>query len=106
MCGIAGFIDYPATVAPYIHEVAGIQRHRGPDHQALWQKEGVALCHQRLSIIDLSAAANQPMMRDRLVIVYNGELYNYRELRARLEKEQNVTFTTESDTEVILAAYR
>ena len=106
MCGIAGFIDYPTTVEPYIHEVAGIQHHRGPDHQALWQEEGVALCHQRLSIIDLSAAAHQPITRDHLVIVYNGELYNYRELRARLEKEHRITFTTESDTEVILVAYQ
>ncbi len=106
MCGIAGFVDYPTAVASYIHEVAAIQRHRGPDHQALWQEEGVALCHQRLSIIDLSAAAHQPMIRDHLVIIYNGELYNYRELRARLTKEHDIAFTTESDTEVILAAYR
>jgi len=83
--------------------------HRGPDAEGLyWFAPGkvtVELAHRRLSIIDLSSAANQPFRKDGLVITYNGELYNYRQLRAELVAG-GVTFTTASDTEVVLEAWR
>jgi len=81
--------------------------HRGPDGEGLWQNETghVLFGHRRLSVIDLSGTAAQPMSYiDRYTIVYNGEIYNYIELRAELEKK-GYHFHTQSDTEVILAAY-
>ncbi len=105
MCGIAGFVNYTGPEA-YIDSVARIQYHRGPDHQAVWRHEAVTLCHQRLSIIDLSAEANQPMVKNGLTIVFNGEIYNYREVRQQLTDQHGATFTTTSDTEVVLEAYR
>jgi len=84
-------------------------RKRGPDAKGEWQdaQSGIFLGHRRLSIIDLDARANQPMVSHdgRLVIVFNGEIYNYRELRAGLEA-QGVRFRTTSDTEVILELFR
>lgn len=79
--------------------------HRGPDANGLWSDDTVALGHRRLSIIDTSEAGNQPFFsRDRkLIIVFNGEIYNYLELKKELAADYN--FITESDTEVMLAAY-
>ncbi len=106
MCGIAGFLNYPDKLEPFINSIAQIQRHRGPDHQAVWRTEGIALCHQRLSIIDLSEEANQPMCKNGLTIVFNGEIYNYQELRQNLRTQFQVSFNTNSDTEVVLESYR
>ena len=81
--------------------------HRGPDGEAAWQNQegNVMLGHRRLAIIDLSAAAAQPMQyMDRYQVVHNGEIYNYIELRVKLEKE-GLSFRSRSDTEVIAAAY-
>jgi asparagine synthase (glutamine-hydrolysing) len=83
-----------------------IQKHRGPDNSDIWDDENIALAHRRLSIIDLSEAANQPFQKDNLVIVFNGEIYNYKELQQKLEEEKHVTFLSSSDTEVILEMYR
>jgi asparagine synthase (glutamine-hydrolysing) len=84
-------------------------RHRGPDDAGVWQSQDgtTVLAHRRLAIIDLSPGGHQPMMDDagRLAIVFNGEIYNYRELRAELESSGH-GFRTQSDTEVILEAYR
>lgn len=79
--------------------------HRGPDNDGVFEDERVALGHRRLSIIELSSDGNQPMVAPEgdLVLVYNGELYNYRQLRAELGQ---ATFTTNTDTEVVLRAYR
>jgi asparagine synthase (glutamine-hydrolysing) len=79
-------------------------RHRGPDGEHEWLRDDAALVHCRLSVIDLSARADQPLERGDLdaVIAYNGEIYNYRELRHDL-RERGVIFATESDTEVLLA---
>ncbi len=86
----------------------GAERHRGPDGEGLWSdaEAGVALGHVRLSIIDLSEAAAQPMTTadGRYTIVFNGEIYNYRALRAELERA-GVRFRTTSDTEVLLELY-
>ncbi len=80
--------------------------HRGPDADGVFVDKGISLGHNRLSIIDLSASANQPMWDTarELVIVFNGEIYNFREIKKELEGEY--AFTTKSDTEVILAGYR
>jgi len=80
-------------------------RHRGPDHSARWIDMPVLLGHNRLSIIDLGDQANQPMVYGDLVTVYNGEVYNYLEIRDEL-REKGYRFRTDSDTEVILAAYK
>jgi asparagine synthase (glutamine-hydrolysing) len=110
MCGIAG-IFHPSVPKPIdparIEAMTDALAHRGPDGSGLWTAPGIGLGHRRLSIIDLSDAAAQPMLtEDRKVAVsYNGEIYNFREVRADLEAKGHV-FRTESDTEVILAAWR
>lgn len=83
-----------------------LQRHRGPDGEGIWQEGNIALGHVRLSIIDLSSAASQPMVSvdGRFVITYNGEIYNYRELQSEL-RQNGIIFKTDSDTEVILALF-
>ena len=101
MCGIAGLIGSKADAAT-VQRIADQQRHRGPDDIGVWFEEGAALAHTRLSILDLSAAGHQPMHLGPLTIVYNGEIYNYRELRARLPGP----FLSNSDTEVLLHLYR
>ena len=109
MCGIVGTIDRPGTDATQA-VCAMIQRlaHRGPDDAGVecWPQAGVALGHQRLSILDLSAAGHQPMRgRDGLVsIVFNGEIYNFQELRQELAADGH-QFRSNSDTEVIVRAY-
>ena len=84
-----------------------VLRHRGPDHHATWQEGPAALGHRRLSILDLSPRAHQPMAsRDgRFVIVFNGEIYNFRALRAELE-QRGERFDSDGDTEVVLSAFR
>jgi asparagine synthase (glutamine-hydrolysing) len=109
MCGIAGIIqsDPQLFQKEHLARMTGSLSHRGPDGEGLWQNDSqnVLLGHRRLSIIDLSDAAAQPMhYLQRYTIVHNGEIYNYIELRKELEKE-GYTFQSRSDTEVILAAY-
>lgn len=107
MCGIAGVvgIDDPEG---FMHQMADSIRHRGPDGEGFFVDADarVALVHRRLAIIDLSDAASQPMLRDPgLALTYNGEIYDYIELRQELQTRGHV-FRTQSDTEVILAAYQ
>ncbi len=105
MCGIAGFTGFKNNVI--LAENANvIQKHRGPDYHQTWNDETIALAHRRLSIIDLTDAGNQPLIKDNLVIVFNGEIYNYKELQQLLEKEKQVEFISSSDTEVVLEMYR
>ena len=80
-------------------------RHRGPEAQGIWKNGRVYLGHTRLSILDLSERGNQPMTRDHLTIVSNGEVYNFKDIRTQLEQE-GFTFTSSTDTEVILRAYQ
>lgn len=111
MCGIAGFIDRARPPAEELRRratwMARQMRLRGPDHQQGWADDtaGVGLGHARLSIIDLSAAANQPMVSrsSRFVLVFNGEIFNFRTLREALARE-GAEFHTDSDTEVLLTS--
>lgn len=104
MCGIVGIIGLEKYHSdPLVREMNQLIQHRGPDAEGYYIEEGIALGHRRLSIIDLSAGANQPFedAQQRYVIVFNGEIYNYLEVK----QELNYPWTTQSDTEVILAAY-
>lgn len=108
MCGIAGYINLsgepvsPVIIKRMTDEIA----HRGPDGEGQWSEENVALGHRRLAIIDLSPAGHQPMISSdhRFVLTYNGEIYNFRELRSELEAA-GYWFRSQTDSEVVLHAY-
>ncbi|HYV98866.1 MAG TPA: asparagine synthase (glutamine-hydrolyzing) [Gemmatimonadaceae bacterium] len=111
MCGIAGAIGAGAT-RQLVARMLDIERHRGPDGSGVWMASApghgnVILGHRRLSILDLSDAAAQPMLDNTglFVITYNGELYNYIEVRRELAGH-GIAFRTASDTEVLLEAYK
>ncbi len=108
MCGIVGVLNFSGEpVAPaLVRDMMAAVAHRGPDGEGVFFDRGVGLGHRRLSIIDLSDAASQPMATadDRYVITYNGELYNFQELRGELEARGRV-FRSRSDTEVLLNAW-
>src|SRR3974390_1284448 len=108
MCGISGWFDFTERRPPdktLAQAMNAAIRHRGPDGAGLHFEPGLALGHRRLAIIDLETGA-QPMFTEqgRVAIVFNGEIYNYRELRAILQGLGHV-FHTRSDTEVILRAW-
>ena len=107
MCGITGLVKLDGEpVSPAILKaMTDAIAHRGPDGEGHWTEGATGLGHRRLAVIDLSSAARQPMVAtDHLfVIAYNGEIYNYRELRADLEAE-GFRFRSQSDTEVLLNA--
>jgi asparagine synthase (glutamine-hydrolysing) len=107
MCGIAGIISGQPDKLKDVQQMISCMSHRGPDGEATWENKTsiVALGHRRLSIIDLSSVAAQPMhYSDRYTIVHNGEIYNYKELRDRLSAK-GYAFRSHSDTEIILASY-
>ena len=110
MCGINGIFawrdDAPPVDRDELLRSRECMRSRGPDAADVWTSEDarVGLAHRRLAIIDLSPAGAQPMRRGERVIIFNGEIYNFRELRARLES-QGRSFTSHSDTEVLLELY-
>ncbi len=113
MCGIAGIWNTQGPIlrdpAASAERMAEAMRLRGPDDQGVWISEDcrLALSHRRLSILDVSSRGHQPMLSPdgKSVIVYNGEIYNFRDIRSDLEREGDL-FVTGTDTEVILAAYR
>jgi asparagine synthase (glutamine-hydrolysing) len=115
MCGLAGFLDIGrVTTAEHgraiVKDMTDAIRHRGPDHAGRWTdpEAGIALGHRRLSILDLSPAGHQPMVshEGRYVVVYNGEIYNFQEIRKALEDEGCCSsWHGHSDTEVMLAAF-
>jgi asparagine synthase (glutamine-hydrolysing) len=108
MCGLTGWLSWRRPPAAGVVEAMSQRlRHRGPDASGIAAVGPVVLGHRRLSIIDLSAAANQPMWdaSRRLLMIFNGEIYNFKDLRAELE-QRGVGFRTASDTEVMLEAYR
>src|SRR5262245_15557681 len=106
MCGITGFVGEPSELPDAMIRLERMTEaiaHRGPDGQDNWLNDGAGLGHARLAIIDINGG-HQPMWdaQQRTVIVFNGEIYNYRELKQELESE-GYTFRTRSDTEVIPA---
>ena len=109
MCGIAGIVNiHGGPVSPgVLRAMTDIVRHRGPDGEGQWIRNGVGFGHRRLAIVDLSPSGAQPMQSadGALVITFNGEIYNWRELRTELAK-RGATFRSQSDTEVLLEAYR
>ncbi len=116
MCGINGFISNSFTAEQkkeIVQKMNLTLSHRGPDNDGIWTDDIIALGHRRLSIIDLSADGNQPFFstNKRYVIVYNGELYNYKELKLELQRSSQGSnnlpyfFKTNTDTEVVLAAF-
>lgn len=109
MCGINGFFNY-SNLSLFEEEalIAGMNRaisHRGPDDRGIWidRNNGVSFGHQRLSILDLSSSGHQPMVsKNNTVIVYNGEIYNFKSLKKNLNE---YSFFSETDTEVLLYLY-
>lgn len=113
MCGITGFLDFSRStesskLQSIVQKMSDTLMHRGPDNSGIWvkAKAGIALGHRRLSILDLSPQGHQPMTSStgRYVITYNGEVYNYRELKDKLDKKGCApAWQGRSDTEVLLA---
>ena len=108
MCGIAGvyFFDQRPVPQDCLQRMAAALSHRGPDQEGFYATPGAGLAARRLKIIDLSDAAAQPMHdeSDRYHLIFNGEIYNFRKLRSKLEKKY--TFFSHSDTEVILRLFQ
>src|SRR5919206_1879927 len=109
MCGIAGVLDRSGAPVPLrvLRRMGDAIAHRGPDDQGQFVDGPVGLANRRLAILDLSPLGHMPMADESgtLVITYNGEIYNFRELEADLERRGH-RFRTRTDTEVVLAAYR
>lgn len=111
MCGFAGFLagDGALDGALTLKRMAGAIAHRGPDDEGIWLDGAhrIGLAHRRLSILDLSAAGHQPMQSPsgRFVIAYNGEIYNYQEMRDDLESRGGTSWRGHSDTETLLAGF-
>ncbi|MEI6273872.1 MAG: asparagine synthetase B, partial [Phycisphaerae bacterium] len=110
MCAIAGFINFSSffkNPEDVLHDMARALAHRGPDASGIWfhAPTRTGLAHTRLKIIDCTDAAAQPMRSrsGRFTLIYNGEIYNFQELREEL-RALGVEFRSESDTEVLLAA--
>ena len=107
MCGISGIVDKNnnSVSREKIQKINNLANHRGPDGEGYYLGNNFAIGHRRLSIIDLSSSGAQPMTYlDNYVITYNGEIYNYKELKIELS-DQGYTFHSKTDTEVILASY-
>lgn len=106
MCGIAGILHYSHIKNPseIVNSMTNALNHRGPDAKGIYNDAMISLGHARLSIIDLQNRANQPLTdkTERYILSFNGEIYNYQELKKELS---SWSFTTESDTEVLLAAF-
>ena len=109
MCGICGIIHFDANLvcSASIKSMMAVMKRRGPDDEGVFTAQNIGLGHVRLSILDLSPAGHQPMFshNKRFVVVFNGEIFNYLELRDQL-KVFGYRFKTKTDTEVLLAAYQ
>lgn len=100
MCAIFGIIgEYDPVLA---RRSVSLLSHRGPDYCGIVEKQGLFIAHNRLSIVDLRDSAAQPMIRDEVILSFNGEIYNFQALKKTLD----IPFQTQSDTEVVLAAYQ
>ncbi len=102
MCGITGWIGDPPNDSTVVESMTALLHHRGPDDRGIFTSPSAQLGHTRLSILDLSDAGHQPMVLGDLVLTYNGEIYNFHELREQLEGP----FHSNTDTEVLLQLYR
>lgn len=104
MCGICGIVSNAYTKKDVIERMSAAMVHRGPDGHGYFHDENISLAHRRLAIIDLSEGGKQPQQDTfgKLIITFNGEIFNYKKLKAELNEYH---FKSESDTEVILAAY-
>ena len=107
MCGIVGQLnlDKKPVSSAIMKKMTDVIKHRGPDSEGQWIEENIGLGHRRLSIIDLSPAGHQPMLSTdhRYVLTYNGEIYNFRELRTELEAK-GYWFRSQTDSEVVLSS--
>lgn len=103
MCGIAGIYNKNdrEVSLELVESIGSMMTHRGPDNFSCFGLRKLGVSHNRLSLLDLSPAANQPFKNDDYTLVYNGEIYNFQEIRKRLEREYNIDFETTSDTEVL-----
>ena len=109
MCGISGYISNPSLLkSNRIKNTLDLMKRRGPDANSFviknYNSKQLALLHTRLKIIDLDDRSNQPFVDENLTIVFNGEIYNYLEIKSKLKKKYK--FTTKSDTEVLIKAFR
>src|SRR5687767_6476568 len=109
MCGISGFVDFAKkSSSELLHRMSDPLSHRGPDGEGAFFTEGsnfqLGLAHKRLAILDLTGCGQQPMQFKKLHITFNGEIYNFKEIRLELSGI-GCTFKSNSDTEVILQAY-
>ena len=108
MCGISGYIGNQKIEDSILKKTLSLMKNRGPDSQNTYKinfkKTNVYLLHSRLSIIDLTEYANQPFSSFDKTLIFNGEIYNYLELKKKLLKK-GYKFKTKSDTEVLLAAF-
>lgn len=106
MCGIAGIFQLQGQSldSERLQRMGALLAHRGPDAQGIYNESGLGLVHRRLSIIDLDPRSEQPMRVEHCLLIYNGEIYNYLELREQLQGLGHV-FRTESDSEVLIRAY-
>ena len=112
MCGISGIYNCsnkPVNLGPAIEKIVKLQHHRGPDDQGIWQSKckKVFFGHNRLTIIDLSKNGSQPFVSkdENYIITFNGEIYNFKEIKKELV-EKNISFKSNSDTEVIIESYK
>jgi len=105
MCGVVGYFGLDLAKKNSLQAMLSALRSRGPDDEGYWAEGAVGLAHARLSILDPSPRGHQPFQSSdgRYLLSYNGEVYNFKELRAKLE-DQNITFASDTDTEVVLAA--
>ena len=107
MCGIAGLCDFSKTQinTDEVHRMVRALKHRGPDDKGIWEDHNIALGQTRLSIIDLKPTGHQPMISNngRYILVFNGEIYNYKDLAQQLQQE-DVHFEPTGDTRVLLEA--
>ena len=109
MCGFVSLYNpyqRPSSSKEEVKLMCDLIKTRGPDHYGFYQDENIMTGCRRLSILDLTKEANIPFKKGDLTISYNGEVYNYLEIKERLIKENKSTFSTKSDTEVVLEAYR
>jgi asparagine synthase (glutamine-hydrolysing) len=109
MCGITGVfnIDGRPVSVPLLKEMTDVVSHRGPDSEGFWADSFIGFGHRRLSILDLSSLGHQPMMSDdgRFILVYNGEVYNFQNIRVELET-LGYRFRSQTDSEVVLKAFQ